>query len=139
MGLTQKPEEGDVSKYIVICGSRTFSNKEMIENIIHDLICGPGGDRLIFAQGGARGADSLVKEICADYDAPCMGFPADWDQYGKQAGMIRNQTMIDSCQPAHVYAFIDKPLYKSRGAENCVFYALSHGFPVTIYSEENKR
>lgn len=36
---------------------------------------------------------------------PFTEFPADWDKYGKSAGYIRNQQMLDEGCPDYVVAF----------------------------------
>jgi hypothetical protein len=52
----------------------------------------------ILIVGGARGADSIA-EVCwnelvgSGKQTEC--WPAEWDKYGKRAGPIRNQQMID--------------------------------------------
>src|SRR5690606_36311088 len=41
------------------------------------------------------GADAIVYEICRERGIAVKGYPADWDRYGKQAGFVRNQMMVD--------------------------------------------
>jgi hypothetical protein len=47
--------------------------------------------------GGARGADSLANDIALNDLKTCvLVFPAKWDEYGRAAGPLRNQEMLDS-------------------------------------------
>ena len=68
-------------------------------------------DKLLYNQkevtivsGGARGADSLAEKYAVDNGYPCVVFKADWRQYGKSAGIVRNEEM---------HRFIAQ--YKKRG------------------------
>lgn len=55
--------------------------------------------------------------------------PAQWGDYGKAAGNIRNQVMVD--KPVdEVYAF---PTPASKGTWDCVARAWVRGIPVWIY------
>lgn len=46
--------------------------------------------------GDARGADKCAKWAAEEMlGIPCHTHPADWDRYGKAAGSIRNQEMLD--------------------------------------------
>ena len=50
----------------------------------------------VIVSGMARGADTLGKEWAIANALAVDRFPADWEQYGKAAGHIRNQQMLDS-------------------------------------------
>ena len=43
--------------------------------------------------GLARGPDLLGRTWAMDHKVPIKEFPANWDQFGKQAGFIRNVEM----------------------------------------------
>ena len=43
--------------------------------------------------GGARGVDKLGEQIADEQHIPVTKFLADWDNYGKGAGFIRNEEM----------------------------------------------
>jgi hypothetical protein len=45
--------------------------------------------------GGARGVDSLGARWAGEQGIPCVKFPAQWDRFGKAAGMYRNSDMAD--------------------------------------------
>lgn len=46
--------------------------------------------------GGARGADRLAAREARVLGCEVEEYPADWDRFGKAAGFIRNQEMVDS-------------------------------------------
>jgi hypothetical protein len=46
-------------------------------------------------QGLARGADTLAQQWAEARGVQCIGFRANWDEFGKAAGSIRNQQMLD--------------------------------------------
>lgn len=58
----------------------------------------------LIIEGGARGADQIAKVIAIYMGIPVQEFPADWKTYGKKAGAIRNQQMLDQ-NPDLVIAF----------------------------------
>lgn len=76
---------------VIIAGGREFDNYELMceemakirENItITEVVC-----------GGARGADSLGRQWAQENGIPVKEFPAEWDVFGKQAGILRNHDM----------------------------------------------
>jgi hypothetical protein len=46
--------------------------------------------------GAAKGVDSAAIDYAISDFLPFEEYPADWDQYGKGAGYIRNQQMLDT-------------------------------------------
>ena len=45
--------------------------------------------------GRAKGVDSLGERWAKEHGIPIKPFPADWDKYGRKAGIIRNTQMAD--------------------------------------------
>ena len=87
---------------ILVCGGRGFSNRSRFDSIMdwfadaHDLV---------IIHGGARGADNLAGDWADVNRTGLEVYPADWDKYGKAAGFIRNQQMLDEGKPDLVVAF----------------------------------
>lgn len=113
---------------VLVCGSRNWSKKKTIEKALSQLDVGE------IIEGGARGADALAKEIAEERNIPVREYPAQWSRYGKRAGPIRNQTMIDDGAPDLVLAFHDD-FFNSRGTLDMVRKARKAGLPVRIYLE----
>ena len=91
-------------------------------------------DTLII-HGAARGADTLGKFVAEKIGLKVIndgkGFPADWNRYGKGAGPVRNQQMIDEGKPDLVLAFHEN-INESRGTKDMVARARGIGLKVII-------
>ena len=98
---------------VLVCGSRNWTDADAILEALVAL--GPVIEVVI--EGEAPGADSLAREAAQRLDIPVLKFPADWTKYGKAAGPIRNQQMLDEGHPDLVLAF---PLQASRGTWDMV-------------------
>lgn len=88
---------------IVVCGGRAYRDKATVYAVLDRLHKKIGIDFLI--QGAADGADYIAWQWCQDRGVLCGSFPAQWDEYGRRAGPIRNQAMIDEGRPDGVVAF----------------------------------
>lgn len=75
--------------------------------------------------GGAKGADEVGQEYAIVNWLPYEEYPAQWDKYGKGAGAIRNQQMIDEGRPTMVIAFPG-----GKGTADMVARAKKAGIPV---------
>jgi hypothetical protein len=89
-------------------------------------------------EGGAKGADAAARAwACRPFSPGVLiehfPFPADWDKYGKAAGPIRNQQMLDEGHPDMVIAFHDD-LTNSKGTKDMVKRAKKAGVPVYLVS-----
>lgn len=91
-----------------------------------------GGMTLI--HGAARGADALADEWAVqDGDSEGLtveAYPAAWDKYGKRAGYIRNQQMLDEGDPDIVVAF--RSAGESRGTDIMIDLAREAGVPTYV-------
>ena len=85
--------------------------------------------------GEAKGPDSYGKEWALENSIPVASFPAKWDKYGKQAGILRNKQMGDYADA--LFAFWDG---KSRGTKHMIDYmsSLNKEFYVEVLTENNK-
>ena len=88
---------------ILVCGGRNYWNREELYRVLDAIHkAGPVTHAI---HGGATGADSLVGQWCASLGVECTAYPADWKEYGKAAGPIRNQQMLNQGCPDVVIAF----------------------------------
>lgn len=83
---------------ICICGSREFRDLKFVQRSATDW---RDGDNFIIV-GDARGVDATVRQACPN----ARVFAADWDKFGKRAGILRNIEMLD-LKPDLVVAFWD--------------------------------
>jgi len=108
---------------LLICGDRNYHQIENIRDLLE--VYGPS-DTVI--HGACRGADHLAGVVAASKGIPVEVYPADWSQYGKAAGMIRNQQMIDEGKPDMVVGFHDD-LHLSKGTKGMLRIAKKAGIP----------
>lgn len=89
------------------------------------------GDDLTVCEGHADGLDIMVYALCIQMGIEVISMPAAWKIYGKAAGPIRNQQMIDEFKPHHAVAF-SHDLTHSRGTKDMVNRLRKAGIPTTI-------
>jgi len=106
---------------VLVCGSRHFNDYELLEKTLDEI------EITSIIHGAARGADSLAGEYANRHAIPCTEFPADWNQYGRKAGPIRNIRMLTEGTPDRLVAFIAPG---SRGTRHMVEIAKKAGIPV---------
>lgn len=102
--------------YLLITGSRDWVNKDKIRSAIWDIL--DIDSSIILVHGGCpTGADQIASEVAEELEIPVIEVPADWATYGRSAGPIRNQEMIDKYPPKYALAF---PLPQSKGTIDCI-------------------
>ncbi len=79
---------------VIVCGGRRYRNGPLVWQTLDGLLNARG--KFVLLQGGAAGANRLVKLWAKYRGVPDVEFKADWAQYGMAAGPIRNQQMLDS-------------------------------------------
>ena len=75
----------------VIAGSRSINNI----NYLYKAIQESGFEITEVVSGGAKGVDKLGEQYAKAHNIKVTGFPAEWNKYGKAAGVIRNQKMAE--------------------------------------------
>ena len=115
---------------IIVCGSRSFNDYELLcdtlDNIIEEL------DKVVIISGHARGADTLGEHYAAERSLLVVVYPARWDEYGKRAGLVRNEKMLEHIlkgEDALVVAFWDG---QSRGTKYMIDIARQAGVRVIV-------
>lgn len=107
----------------IIAGSREVTDPELVKRAVAN--CGWTITGVV--SGCARGADTLGAEWALANGVPLFEYPADWDRYGKKAGMIRNKEMARYAQA--LIAIWDG---ESRGTKHMIEHATEHGLPVYV-------
>ena len=110
-----------MSKAIIICGDRHWSNEKIIEDFVYLL---PPDVRVI--SGGAPGADYLAERARKKYNLDGKVYKANWTMFGKAAGPIRNRRMIEDESPYLVVAFHNY-ISRSRGTRDMLLKAKKKG------------
>ncbi len=99
---------------LAIVGGRDFNDYGKFVVTIHNHFYLVRITEII--SGGAQGADSLAKRYARQYlNIEYKEHPAEWGKFGKPAGFIRNQTIVDNCDM--VLAFWDG---ESRGTADTI-------------------
>lgn len=90
---------------VLVCGGRDYNDYDTMYEHLRPRL----RSKDILIHGGAKGADTLAEQIQEDLygrdGSHTLCFPPDWDKYGKGAGHIRNQQMLDEGNPDLVLAF----------------------------------
>ena len=80
--------------------------------------------------GEARGPDTWGRLWAEQQGIPVISYPADWERYGRSAGMIRNREMIGASDA--VLALWDG---KSKGTGQAIKIARRWGISVYLAGE----
>lgn len=111
---------------VLVCGSRTWTDRAIIAAAVAKL----PRDTVII-HGGARGADTIAGQEANRRGLTVIVYPADWQRYGRSAGVQRNAHMLTDGKPDRVLAFaVD--LATARGTADMVRRALAAGLPCDI-------
>lgn len=87
---------------VLVCGGREFDDWDKLSWALEPFC----SEHTTIIQGGAKGADFLARVWSKFHKVPCVEYPADWKTYGKAAGSIRNQQMLEEGKPDLVIAFV---------------------------------
>lgn len=113
----------------IIAGSRSATEAQVREAFYK---CPWTGFISAIVSGAAPGADTVGEHLAAERDLPVLQFPADWKQFGKRAGPIRNRKMAESAEA--LLAVWDG---KSRGTVNMISTARKLGLRVFVYRADD--
>lgn len=117
---------------ILVCGDRNWTDEATILRRLEEYR--PIAREVVVIHGAARGADTLGRAIAEGLGYRILGFPANWRRYGRAAGPIRNQQMLDEGRPDLVLAF-HNDIQNSRGTRDMVARARLAGIPVEVICE----
>ena len=121
---------------IIIAGSRNFNDYRRVADTLDKL-----GIHLIndieIVSGNAPGVDTLGEKYAKAYGYPLKIFSANWNEYGKAAGPIRNEQMAKYAAAADRGILIAFPTDESRGTRNMIKLAKEYGLEVYVIEVEN--
>lgn len=123
-------------KILLITGSRYYSDyKEFTDCVLKKI---QPKEIHTVVHGGATGTDYMAGQFAKDRDLPLRVFSANWEQYGKAAGAIRNKKMLDWCLeqpiPTVCLAF---PARTSKGTRHMIELAKTKT-ELTIFAIETE-
>ena len=111
---------------LLLTGSRRWLDQLAIWRQLNWWLGEYGVDLIVIHGNCLTGADKITQQWCVDNEVDFAGYPAKWKRFGKSAGPIRNQVMINRGADACI-AF---PLHDSRGTLDCAQRALDLFIPV---------
>ena len=124
-----------MSVRIIVCGSRRWTNRQVIADILNQLVLTNGWrypDPVVVHGAARRGADRLVEDEAGKAGLLTEPHPADWERFGKGAGVIRNEEMA-ALGAVLCVAFWDGV---STGTRDMLDRAAQHGIPTLVIQED---
>jgi hypothetical protein len=117
--------EEDIRK-IIICGDRNWKDEYVISKFLDTLV--PEKNTTIHRD--RRGADRMAGDMAEERGFLVIPFPADWKQFGRAAGPMRNEKMLNQ-EPDFVVAF-HEDLRKSKGTRDMIQKAKDAGIAILL-------
>ena len=111
---------------VIIAGGRDFQDYNLLKEKC-DSILSSVKDDIMIVSGCATGADSLGEKYAAENDYIIAYFQANWNLYGRGAGMVRNREMAEYGDA--LIAFHDG---QSKGTANMIKIAKEKGLKVRV-------
>lgn len=118
---------------ILVTGQRDWPDKELVRQALLGAAAGFYTNEVQIVSGHCpTGVDAMAEEIAAEYGwdvDPNPEFWPQWERYGRAAGPVRNQKMVDS-RPDFSVAFIGPG---SRGTADCLKRIKKAKLPHTVF------
>lgn len=106
---------------VLVCGGRDFNDYDLLKSELDQ--CLPD----VIISGACRGADTLAIKWAIENNVSYISCPAEWEKYGRIAGIKRNQYMLDTHKPDLVIAFDG-----GNGTRHMISIARKSNVPVKI-------
>lgn len=91
---------------LAIIGSRIYNNYEEFTKLLKEHINDKMPEQII--SGGAIGVDTMAAKFAEENKIDMVIYKPDYNKYGKRAPLIRNHSIIDTCDS--VIAFVSKKI-----------------------------
>ena len=114
---------------VIIAGCRDFNDFGFMKESIDNLVNLGKVNITEIVSGKAKGADILGEKYASLNNIPVKEFPANWNLYGKRAGILRNQEMGNYADV--LIAFWDN---NSRGTKHMIEYMKGLNKQVFIFN-----
>lgn len=115
---------------VLVTGSRNWTDSAVVKAQLTDL-ASRRREHMTLVHGAAKGADTIAASLADHMGWDVEAFPAEWDRFGRRAGPVRNQLMVD--HGADICLVF--PLPDSRGTWDCVRRAKAAGIPLVIVTK----
>ena len=98
---------------LAVVGSRNFNDYPLLKKYLDYIHSKQPITHII--SGGAKGADSLSEKWANENGIEKIIFYPNWNKFGKRAGFLRNESIINECNKC--IAFWDG---KSKGTKHSI-------------------
>jgi hypothetical protein len=99
---------------LLVSGDRNWKRMDIIERELKKF-----PNDTVVIHGMARGADTIAAFVAERLGMKVIPFEAKWHIYGRGAGPIRNQKMLDEGKPDMVLAFHEN-IKESLGTKDMI-------------------
>lgn len=114
---------------IIIAGGRKFKDYRLLCATLDHSLRDCSGYNITIISGAAPGADRLGERYARERGYEIDPHPAEWDKYGKRAGMVRNEFMAMSTGATHCFVFWDGV---SPGSKDMIDQATNWKVPTKV-------
>jgi hypothetical protein len=118
---------------VLITGDRHWICPDLARRVVADMVARYGSGLVIVA-GAATGVDRSFLDAAVGLGVAAEPHPADWERFGRGAGPIRNQVMVDL--GARFALAVHRDLAGSLGTGDCVRRCLAARIPVWLIDSE---
>ena len=114
---------------VIIAGTRTFKDYSLLCETADRLLAdkAKAGHSIIIVSGSCIGADLMGEQYARERGYKVERYPAEWEKYGRKAGIMRNAVMAENADA--LIAYWDGV---SRGAKKKIDEAQKRGVAVRI-------
>ena len=116
------------SLYLAVVGGRTVDDKDFVEEQIDRVLENIKPDKVVIVSGGAKGVDTIARQIAEERGYEIVEIIPDWETYGKKAGPMKNKEIVDLADMV-----LAIPSKESRGTIHTINYARSKRKPLFVF------
>jgi hypothetical protein len=132
--LPPVPRDPSAPYTILFCGDLDWKNVGLVRQVLQE--CKDRYNHFVVVSGCSRGLDTIVIHLCdVVFKIPVKKFPANWDRFGKVAGIYRNKQMLSEGRPDLVIVFHNYLPYDT-GVKHMFDIARLAGLPRVWYTED---
>lgn len=123
---------------VLVTGDRNWDDSDRIFTVIGALAAlDKSQGKLEIINGDCpTGADALAIRAAKIFDADHEEYEAKWVIYGRGAGPIRNQLMIDDNPDIVLAVAFHDNIKEPRGTKDMLKRCLDHDIPAILYSKD---
>ena len=126
----------------IVCGGRHFDNYDYLEITLDSIFeeLDLDYENIEIVSGNCNGTDKLGEQYAKEHCIKTKVFPAEWKKYGRAAGPIRNEKMIEYISNSDLPVVIAFVSENSKGTLDTIKRANKRNLKTFIfeYSSKNK-